>query len=90
MRSLALLTVVTVFSPAGWAADWPCFLGPDHTGRAPDTGINQDWQAHRPAQLWLFQMHDGDFAGPAVAGSKRFIVDPQDGNDVVCVDRRKP
>lgn len=83
MRYLALVALATVLSLAGMAADWPHFLGPNGDGRAPDTGINKDWNARPPALLWKTALSDGGFAGPSVAAGMLFIVDHRDGKDVV-------
>jgi outer membrane protein assembly factor BamB len=65
------------------AADWPHFRGPDSNGIAPDKGINKDWKAKPPKQLWSVDMGDNGFAGPIVAAGKVFIIDHAGGDDVV-------
>lgn len=66
-----------------FAADWPCWRGPNRNGTAPDTGINRDWNARPPQELWRIALHDGGFAGPSVADGKVFIVDHEGAEDVV-------
>ena len=82
-----LTWVVTVVCLCGtltaMAADWPGFFGPTHNGLAPDTGLNKDWAAKPPRELWRAPLSDGGFAGPAVAEGKVFIVDHQGAQDMV-------
>ena len=68
---------------AAHAADWPHFRGPDSNGTAPDKGINKDWKAKPPKQLWSVDMGDNGFAGPCVAAGKVFIIDHAGGEDIV-------
>lgn len=65
------------------AADWPGFFGPSRNGQAPDTGLNKDWGAKPPRELWRMPLSDGGYAGPAVANGKLFIVDHEGSQDIV-------
>ncbi len=80
---LMLVLAALLISLAAFAADWPQMLGPDANGIAPDTGINKDWNAKPPQQLWSVQLHDDGYAGPAVADGKVFIIDHDGAEDVV-------
>jgi outer membrane protein assembly factor BamB len=65
------------------AEDWPCFLGPDGDGSSPETGINKDWNAKPPKELWRINLSDKGYAGPSVADGKVFIVDHKGDKDIV-------
>ncbi|MCY3018693.1 MAG: PQQ-like beta-propeller repeat protein [Planctomycetota bacterium] len=65
------------------AADWPRFRGPDGSGMSPETGINKDWKAKPPKELWKIALGDRGFAGPSVAAGKLFIMDHKGSEDVV-------
>jgi len=74
-----LLSSITVSQ----AADWPNFRGPNADGIAPDTGINKNWSAQPPRELWRVTMGDGGYAGPSVANGKVFIIDHKGDKDIV-------
>ncbi len=80
---VVLIVACAVASWTAWAADWPQFLGPEANGIAPDTGINKDWQAKPPAELWRMELSDDGYAGPSVAGGFLFIIDRKGNQDVV-------
>ena len=84
MKSVTAIAVVAccLASVAG-AADWPVWLGPTGNGIAPDTGINKDWNARPPQELWRVPLSDQGFAGPSVAEGRVFIVDHQGDQDLV-------
>lgn len=67
------------------AADWPQFLGPNHDGISPETGINKDWKTKPPKELWKIAFGDDGYAGPSVAAGKLYIVDhkPNTADDVI-------
>lgn len=60
---------------AAQAADWPRFLGPDGTSMSAETGINKDWQAKPPKELWRQPLSDNGHAGPAVANGVVYMPD---------------
>jgi outer membrane protein assembly factor BamB len=33
-------------------AEWPCWQGPNHDGKSPDTGLLKEWPAEGPKLLW--------------------------------------
>lgn len=89
-KSLSLSLVAALLSSAALAADWPQWRGPNADGISPETGINKDWKANAPKQLWKVDLSDDGYAGPAVANGHVFIVDHKDKNDVVrCFDLTK-
>ena len=85
VRTVQLVCVVLAMSlaVAATAADWPCFMGPNHNGISSETGLNKNWAAKPPATLWQVPLSDKGFAGPAVADGKVFIVDHDGAQDVV-------
>lgn len=64
-------------------AEWPNFLGPDKTGMSPEKGINKDWGAKPPKELWRVPLGDRGFAGPSAADGKVFIIDHEGSQDIV-------
>ncbi|MGD0089520.1 MAG: PQQ-binding-like beta-propeller repeat protein [Planctomycetota bacterium] len=78
------LLVLGFFSlSVAWAADWPHFLGPNADGISPETGINKDWKAKPPKELWRIELSDDGYAGPSVAAGKLYIVDHKGAQDIV-------
>jgi prepilin-type N-terminal cleavage/methylation domain-containing protein/prepilin-type processing-associated H-X9-DG protein len=67
------------------AFDWPQFRGPLANGISPETGLRKDWNVQPPARRWQREMHDGGYAGPAVANGMVYIVDHRYGNDYLDV-----
>lgn len=82
-RLTLALVAVGVSATMALAADWPGFFGPTRNGQAPDRGLNKDWAAKPPRELWRVPLTDGGYAGPAAAGGKVFIVDHQGAEDIV-------
>jgi outer membrane protein assembly factor BamB len=74
---------IVFLAVAASAEDWPCFLGPQGNCSSPETGINKDWRAKPPKELWRVSLSDNGFAGPSVADGKVFIVDHEGDRDVV-------
>jgi outer membrane protein assembly factor BamB len=67
----------------GASKDWPRFRGPDGDGMSKDTGINKDWKAKPPKELWKISLGDNGYAGPSVAAGKLFIIDHAGAEDIV-------
>lgn len=65
------------------SSDWPRFRGPNGNGASPETGINKDWKAKPPKELWRIALGDGGYAGPSVAAGKLFIIDKAGKEEVV-------
>lgn len=65
------------------AADWPKWRGPNADGISPETGINKDWTAKPPKEVWRVPLTDDGFAGPSVADGKVLIIDHTGAEDVV-------
>jgi len=79
---LVVLFAATV-ALAVQAADWPHFRGPDANGISAEKGINKDWKAKPPKELWHVPVTDDGYAGPSVAAGKVFIIDHAATDDVV-------
>ena len=62
------------------ASDWPQFRGVNGDGISTEKGINKDWKAKPPKELWRVALNDKGYAGAAVAAGKVFFLDP-DGKD---------
>jgi len=84
-RLLACPAIAVCLLGSGRArgSDWPCFLGPNGDGSSPEKGINKDWGAKPPKELWRVGLSDNGFAGPSVADGKVFIVDHKGDQDIV-------
>jgi len=80
---LVLGLLVCFSSIALQASDWPRFRGPDADGISKEKGINKDWKAKPPAELWRITLGDKGYAGPSVAAGKMFIIDHEGENDVI-------
>jgi outer membrane protein assembly factor BamB len=63
--------------------DWTQFRGPGTSGFSADKGINQDWKAKPPKELWRVPMKGKGFSGPAAANGAAFIIDHEGSQDVV-------
>jgi outer membrane protein assembly factor BamB len=83
-RSLIALLAAAVTSFGSYAAtDWPQYRGPAANGIAADTGINKNWKAKPPKELWRITLGDKGYAGPCVAAGKLFIIDHEGTQDIV-------
>lgn len=69
--SLALVSAMA--APAGVAADWPQFRGPDRDGVSSETGLAKGWPEAGPEQLWRTQLGEG-FSALSVAGGHLFTM----------------
>ena len=58
--------------PARPGEDWPCFLGPRHTGISGETGLLAKWPAAGPARLWDREVGTG-YSAPSVLGNRLVI-----------------
>lgn len=65
------------------ASDWPQFRGAMGDGVSLEKGINRDWNAKPPNEVWRVGMNDKGYAGAAIAAGKVFLVDPDGKNDTV-------
>ncbi len=84
MKRICIFAVVGMTLACGSLADdWPQFRGPKANGMSAETGINKNWSEKAPKELWTAPMHDQGYSGPSVAAGTLYIVDHQDGQDVV-------
>ena len=79
----ALIAICIALPLAAFAGDWPQWHGPDANNISPETGINKNWNANPPRELWRVSLHDNGYAGPSVADGKVFIIDHDGAEDVV-------
>lgn len=54
--------------------DWPCFLGPNHDSKSPETGINADWGERGPRLVWQKRL-GVSYAPPTVSRGRLFHFD---------------
>jgi outer membrane protein assembly factor BamB len=78
LTAAAILTATTLS-----AADWPNFLGPNRDSISTETGLNKNWNAQPPRELWRVPMSDDGYAGPSVANGKVFIINHAGDKDIV-------
>jgi outer membrane protein assembly factor BamB len=48
--------------------EWPCFRGPNHDGKSPDTGLLKQWPEAGPKLLWKIDTIGKGFSSVSVAG----------------------
>jgi len=87
LKHLAITTVIlTTLCPAGRAADWTQFRGPNDDGTSPEK-ILKAWPTNGLHELWKVPLTDG-FSAFAIGGGKAFtlVTREVDGaNQEVCV-----
>ncbi len=83
MRRIVACLLVMIVATAAVAEDWPGFWGPNTDGMAPDQNINKNWGRKPPKTLWTIRMSDQGYAGPSVVDGVMYIIDYQNGNNVV-------
>ena len=52
--------------------DWPCFLGPRHTGISGETGLLATWPKGGPPKLWDRKVGTG-YSAPSVMGNRLVV-----------------
>lgn len=52
--------------------DWPCFLGPRHTGISGETGLLAKWPKDGPPKLWDCKVGTG-YSAPSVMGNRLVV-----------------
>jgi outer membrane protein assembly factor BamB len=84
MAVATLSLITTLWTSTGCQAnDWPKFLGTNGTGISAETGINKDWTAKPPKELWRAPMTDAGYSGPAVANGLVYLIDHKDDAEII-------
>jgi len=83
--------VLLVTGQAAFAADWPCYRGPEHNGISQETNWNSGWGNAGPKVLWKKSVGIG-FSSTAVADGRVYTMG-NSGKDtnidtVYCLDAR--
>ena len=81
MRTSTLLLTACLLAPAGLAADWPQWQGPDRTNVSHETGLLKSWPPGGPKLLWTFDQAGTGYSGPAVVGDRLYTMGAEDGQD---------
>jgi outer membrane protein assembly factor BamB len=66
----ALGISVSLANAADDAAEWPCWQGPNHDGKSPDTGLLKEWPADGPELLWQVNSIGNGFSTVTVSGGQ--------------------
>lgn len=85
-RILGSLAGIFIVTALVGAADWPQWLGPNHNGSSPETGLLTAWPKEGPKVVWKVDGGDG-YSSVAVAGNRAYTM-VQRGKDelAVCLD----
>ncbi len=78
---LMWVLVAAALTSAAWGAatDWPCWLGPNHDGKSPDTGLLKEWPEGGPKLLWQVDTIGKGFSNVAVTGGTVYTSGDLDG-----------
>jgi len=79
LLALAISTSVCPALAADAPADWPCWRGPNHDGKSPDTGLLKHWPADGPPKLWQTSGIGAGFAGVTVSDGTVYVPGQVDG-----------
>lgn len=63
-------------------ADWPQFLGPEHTGVSTETGLLKAWPQAGPPLVWNKTVGTG-YSAPSVLGNRLVVHHRPTGEDIV-------
>ncbi len=75
------LGCVVLLSGSALAADWPNWLGPNHNGSSPETGLLTTWPKDGPRVLWKVAGGDG-YSSVAVVGNRAFTLVQRGGEEL--------
>ena len=50
------------------SAEWPCWQGPNHDGKSPDTGLLKEWPSGGPDWLWTTNGLGNGYSTVSVSG----------------------
>lgn len=65
----AVIRAEDVPAPDRPGEDWPCFLGPQHTGISGESGLLAKWPNGGPTRLWDREVGTG-YSAPSVLGNR--------------------
>ncbi len=71
LRAQAIIILLLCLPPCD-AADWPWFLGPQHTGVSPETDLVLDWTDQKPSLVWKQAVGTG-YSAPSVLGDRLVV-----------------
>lgn len=77
---LLVVGVVTVFSQATQADDWPQWRGPNRDGISAETGLLKEWPENGPKLLWELDSVGSGYTTPSVVGDRIYLIG-NEGND---------
>lgn len=82
-RVIAPLTTFALAALAGFAIadDWPQWLGPERNGLSREKGLLQAWPKEGPKRVWLNRDCGLGYSGPAVVGSKLYLLGSRNGTE---------
>jgi outer membrane protein assembly factor BamB len=67
---------------------WPEFLGPRRDGVSRETGLNLDWERHKPPVLWKVPVGPS-FSSVTVVGDRLYTTAQRGGRDVIlCLEAK--
>ncbi|MBM4024378.1 MAG: alcohol dehydrogenase [Planctomycetes bacterium] len=86
---LCVLIVLGIAGPSAFAADWPCYRGPNHNGISQETDWSANWGTSGPKVLWQKSIGIG-FSTTAVADGRVYNMGNSDKKtDIVyCFDAK--
>jgi outer membrane protein assembly factor BamB len=86
-KTLWIGSALACVAAAGYAADWPQWLGPDRTGVSKETGLLKSWPAEGPKLVWKAEKLGSGHSTPSVAAGKVYGLSYRGDDEVVwCVD----
>lgn len=66
---------------------WPQWRGPNRDDLVTETGLLQDWPEGGPKKIWEFTDCGLGYAGPAIVGSRMYIMGSRNGEEMLlCLD----
>ncbi|MEM8944077.1 MAG: PQQ-binding-like beta-propeller repeat protein [Planctomycetota bacterium] len=86
---IATAVLMSLFADLGIAADgpWPQWRGPNRDDLSAESGLLQSWPSEGPTKLWSFENCGLGYSGPAVLGSRLYIMGARDGEEMLlCLD----
>lgn len=81
-RYVAFVIFAILEAPLSFAVDWPHWLGPNHNGSSPETGLLTNWPANGPAVLWKGKGGEG-YSCVAIADGRAITLVQRDDNELV-------